>query len=100
MLDIKVGSIETVMVDVNDSLDNLITLVGTGAVYTVQDKSGNIKMNNQNVIVQAPDLMVARCLIDTTAGGNWSPGHYFLYIRFTASPDSPRLGPLEFKVNP
>jgi hypothetical protein len=100
MLNLRIGTQETLLVDVEDTLGNLTTLVGSGAQYDVEDKNGNFKMQNQTVIVDVTKPMQARCHVDTTVGGNWSPGRYFLYIHYNASPDSPRLMAGEFKVNP
>lgn len=103
MESIAVGTKQDLIVDVNDLLENINDLNGTTPRYDVKDKSGVFKMQDQvpTVITNAEgDLMRLKCLIDTTAGGSWASGRYFLYVRFTAAPESPVLGPLEFKVNP
>jgi len=97
MESITVGSKEDLIVDVTDTMGNYADLSVLTPKYDVKDKAGVMKMNNQNPIAIGMRL---QCLIDTTAGGNWTPGHYFLYVRFTAAPEAPVLGPLEFKVNP
>lgn len=97
MLEIKIGSEETALVDVTDSLENLTDLSGATPRYDVFDKAGTIKINGGIPTIDSSAPMTARCLINTAG---WEAGHYFLYLRFLASPDSPRLGPLEFKVNP
>jgi len=97
MESITVGTKETLIVDVTDRLGNLTDLSAATPRFDVKDKNGVFKQQDQVPVVVG---MQARCLIDTTAGGSWTPGHYFLYVRFTAAPDSPVLGPLEFKVNP
>lgn len=100
MLDLRIGTQETLLIDVTDELNNMSDLSTASPRYDVKDHGGNYKMQDEIPEVQAPNLMTARCLIDTTAGGLWQPGRYSLYLRFNASPDSPVLGPLEFKVNP
>jgi len=96
MLDIKIGSTETLLVDVTDSLGNLTDLSTTNPRYDVIAHDGTVKINNASVVV-GTDKMLAQCPVNTTG---WNPGRYNLYIRFTFNPDAPRLGPFEFKVNP
>lgn len=97
MESVTIGSKEELIVDVKDLIENYTDLSALAPRYDVKDKAGNVKMNNQVPIV---NLMRLRCLIDTTLGGNWVAGRYDLYVRFTAAPEAPVLGPLEFKVNP
>jgi len=100
MESITIGSIEELIVDIDDTLNGVTDLTTLSPRYDVKDKAGNVKMNNQVATVDAVNKMRLHCLIDTTLGGNWASGHYFLYPRFTAAPESPNVGPLEFKVNP
>jgi hypothetical protein len=100
MLDLRSGTAETLLIDVEDKLGNLTDLSGAAPRYDVYDKDDNLKLTNLTPIVDPLQPMTARCLVDTTIGGNWAAGHYRLYLRYLASPDSPRLGPFEFKVNP
>jgi hypothetical protein len=95
MEEIRVGSIEVLVVDVTDKLENLTTLPPTTR-YDVFDKAGNGKMVDMIPVIAG---MRAECIIDTSAG-TWTPGYYFLYLRFSSNLEFPRLGPLEFKVNP
>lgn len=97
MVNIKIGSTETLLVDVTDTLENLTDLTGATPRYDVFDKNGAVVVNNQVPTIDPAAPLTARCLVNATG---WTSGHYFLYLRFLASPDSPRLGPLEFKVNP
>lgn len=100
MLDITAGTKETVLVDVTDTLGNLTSLAGATPRYDVKDHAGNYKLQNLTPTVDPLEPLTAQCLIDTTVGGVWTPGRYKLYLRFLDSPDSPVMGPLEFKVNP
>lgn len=97
MLDIKIGSTETLLIDVTDKLENLTDLTSAGGQFDVLNKSGAFVINGSAITVDPAQPLTAQCLVDTSG---WPSGHYFLYLRFNASPDSPRLGPLEFKVNP
>ena len=99
--EITIGSIETLVVDVDDFFDNLISLDGIGCVFDVFARDlVTPKMQNVAITVTAPNFMRARCLVNTTLGGLWTAGKYALYLRFPANPDTPRLGPLWFQVNP
>jgi hypothetical protein len=100
MESITIGSIEELIVDIDDSLDGVTDLTTTSPRYDVKDKLGNFKMSNQVAVVDPVNKMRLHCLINTTLGGNWVAGRYFLYPRFTAAPEAPNVGPLEFKVNP
>ena len=97
MLDIKVGTTETLLIDVTDKLGNLTDLSTTNARYDVYDHNNTQVVNNAVVTVDPLEPLTAQCLINTTG---WTPGRFKLYLRFTFNPDVPRLGPFEFKVNP
>lgn len=97
MLDVKVGSTETLLVDVSDALGNLTTLVSTIPRFDVFDSDGTPKVTNGTPTIDPLKPLTAQCLVNTAG---WVPGHYDLYLRFTFNADVPRLGPLEFKVNP
>lgn len=100
MESINIGSKEDLIVDVTDVIQNVDDLTATNPRYDVKDKAGNFKMTNQVAVVDAIKKMRLLCLIDTTAGGLWVAGRYFLYVRFTNAPEAPQIGPFEFKVNP
>jgi hypothetical protein len=100
MESITIGSVEQLIVDVDDTLNGISDLTSLSPRYDVYDRNGAVKMNNQTAVVDSINKMRLLCLIDTTSGGNWVADHYFLYVRFTAAPETPRVGPLEFKVNP
>lgn len=99
MESIVIGSKETLLVDLEDTLGNLTDLTGVGITYDVKDETGTDKISDADIVVQPSAPMTARCLIDTSTG-TWEAGHYFLYLKFSLDPDAPILGPLEFKVNP
>jgi hypothetical protein len=94
------GSIETLLVDIEDVLGNLTDLSTTTPMFDVKDSSGNLKQNNVVVTVDPAEPMRAECLVNTTVGGLWTAGKYYLYVKYTANPDAPILGGMEFHVNP
>jgi hypothetical protein len=97
VIDLKVGTTETLLIDVKDTLGNLSDLNDGGPIYDVYDANDVQKYNGAVATVDPSAVMTAHCLVNTTG---WTPGHYRLYLRFVAAPDSPRVGPFEFKVNP
>lgn len=99
MESITIGSIEELIVDIDDILNGVTDLTTTNPRYDVKTKTGTFKMNNQVAVVDAVNKMRLHCLIDTVTGGLWASGHYFLYVRFTAAPETPQME-FEFKVNP
>lgn len=94
------GSVETILVDVEDVLGNLTDLDVAGAQFDVKDTAGVYKMQNVDITIDGARPLRAKCLVDTTIGGIWTAGKYFLYVHFTNNLDTPILGPLEFSVNP
>lgn len=100
MESIAIGSQEEMLVDVGDLLGNVSDLTATNPRYDVKNKTNNFMMQNQVALVDSVNKMRLHCLIDTVTGGLWPSGRYLLYVRFTAAPESPVLGPIEFKVNP
>ena len=97
MIDVKVGSTETLLVDVDDALGNLTDLSTAIPRFDVYGPDGSIKVNGGVPTIAPAKPLTAQCVINTTG---WTPGRYDLYLRFTFNADVPRLGPLEFKVNP
>jgi hypothetical protein len=94
------GSIETLLIDVTDRTGNLTTLAAAAAQFDVFDRAGNAKMSNVAIQTYVAFPMRAGCRVDTTLGGLWTPGKYYLYLEYTANPDAPILGGLEFNVIP
>jgi hypothetical protein len=97
MIDIKVGSTETLLVDVDDALNNLTNLATAIPRFDVYASDGTQKINSGVPTIDPLRPLTAQCLVNTTG---WMPGRYSLYMRFTFNADVPRLGPLEFMVNP
>jgi hypothetical protein len=93
---LPVGTKEYLIVDVDDLLNNLITLDGTNPRYDVKDPSGNLKYNQA---IATNQVMRLYCIIDTALGGLWIAGSYRLYVNFTTAPELPRLGPFQFTVD-
>lgn len=88
---INQGSIETMIVDVVDVLDQL-TVLPAGARYDIFDTDGNSEQAN---LVPTINGMTALCVIDSTG---LAIDDYDLYLTFTSAPDTPRLGPYRFRV--
>lgn len=97
MIDIKIGSTETLLVDVTDALSNLTDLTTAVPRFDVFASDGTQKVNNGVPTIDPARPLTAQCLVNTTG---WTAGRYDLYLRFTFNADIPRLGPLEFRVNP
>jgi hypothetical protein len=93
---LTLGTKEQVVLDITDRLKNLTTLNGTNPVYDLRREGDDWKI--QNVAVTNTGMR-AFCLIDTTGWTVDDVGTYQLYIKFSASPEIPRLGPFEFKVD-
>lgn len=100
MESITIGSKEDLIVDVKDTLENVSDLTTTNPRYDVKNKAGNFMMTDQIAVVDPINKMRLLCFIDTVTGGLWPSGRYDLYVRFTNTPETPVLGPLEFRVNP
>lgn len=101
MEEYAVGTIEYFIVDVADHLFNLTTLdvynltfdcradppVYAGDPPLVEWKYKDEPATNDGMKIQ--------CLMDTT---DWEVGVYLLWAVIEASPESPRLGPFEFRM--
>jgi hypothetical protein len=93
------GTIEWLIYDVTDKLNNLTSLVGTTPTFDVYD-TGGVK------IVTAAALttngMQCYALIDTT-NVNYSPNAtvpYQVFLRFVTGPETPYLFGGDFFVDP
>lgn len=93
------GTVENVVVEVDDKLDNLLTLVGTIPMFDtrLEDEEDDTIFIEQNVSATVDGLR-AYCLIDTTQD-IYIEGDYELYLHFTNLPEAPRLGPMKFTVD-
>ena len=98
--DLVRGTTETLLVPIEDDLLNLTTLAGTSPVFDVKTKQGTFMITDAGVTFDGGEPLKAKCLVNTNLPTLWPAGRYFLYIKFTATPDVPILGPLEFHVNP
>lgn len=96
-VNITQGTIETILVDVTDRTGQVLSLTGLAPRFDVKDESGAYMMQN---VAATNAGMIAQCLINTNVPSLWPVNTYFLYLRFTASPETPVLGPLPFTVNP
>lgn len=89
------GTKEEILIKIGDRLD-LVTALGplnpTFSVYAPDDTP------KQTDIPATVEGMTAKCLVDTTVGGNWPSDEYRLYLKLTPSPQAPLLGPVGFKV--
>jgi hypothetical protein len=96
------GTVEYLIVDLHDELEEVDTLIGTGLKYDVKNRDGtDIDGNVFNQLSGTVDVtfpMQARCLIDTTPA-TILEAQYQLFINFDAFAESPRLGPFEFQVS-
>lgn len=88
---INKGSIETMVIEVIDVLQNLPTLP-VGTRYHVFDTDGNSEQAN---LIPTIDGLTAQCVIDSTS---LAIDDYDLFLVFSAPPDTPRLGPYRFRV--
>lgn len=95
MYKLRSGSIEYILVHVGDRLEDVSALTGLTPTFSVYANDDTPK---QVDAVAAIDVMTAKCLVDTTLGGNWPSDKYHLYLKLSASPEAPILGPVTFLV--
>jgi hypothetical protein len=98
-IELNAGTIETVVVEVEDVLETLGDLEAAGAEFVVKDSAGAEKQAATAVTTEPGEPLQARCVVDTSTGGVWEAGKYYLYLMFTNAPDAPILGPQELLVN-
>lgn len=96
MQEYPVGTIEYFVVDVTDRLDAITTLNGYTITFDVKFRETQAAKYTAQAATN--DGMKILCLIDTNHGGAWAVGPYQLWVTINATPESPRLGPFEFKV--
>lgn len=89
------GSKEYILITLGDRLDTVTALGPFNPTFSVYDPDDTPKQLNVAADVVG---MIAKCLVDTTQGGNWASNKYRLYLKLTASPEAPELGPVEFRV--
>lgn len=94
MESITLGSVETLIVDVQDQVAGIVALPG-GTTFEVR--------NDANLVVQSGAAtttgMRASCLINTTLVG-YVVGRYRLYLAFASGMEIPKLLAGHFEVNP
>lgn len=92
---LTVGTKEYLPIKVKNILGSFTTLSGTGLNYDLyQDNEAETA-----IVTGQPadnDGMIALPLIDTAT---LTEGDYKVFIRFTALPEVPRLGPFYFRVD-
>lgn len=98
--DLVRGTIETLLVPIEDDLENFNTLAGSNPTFDVKTRQGTNMITAQTVTFDGGEPLKARCLVNTNLPILWPAGKYFLYITFNDIIDIPVLGPLEFHVNP
>lgn len=94
MQEYPVGTKEYFVVDVTDRLGAVASLDPYLLTFDVKFREdGTAKYTAQPAI---NDGMKILCLLDTTG---WAVGPYLLWATIVATPESPRLGPFDFKIN-
>lgn len=99
-IDVTQGSIETLVIDLDDALDNLSDLSGTGCEFQVRKHDNTVIQDWSPIQTYVAKPMRAGCLVNTTVPSLWASSRYGIYLRFTANLDTPVVGPFEFSVNP
>lgn len=92
------GTKEYLLVTVGDRLEDVDDITSLNPTFSVYAPDDTLKQTNVVASVDADNKLVAKCLVDTTAGGNWASNIYRLYLKLTATPEIPLLGPIPFKV--
>lgn len=91
---ISKGSVETLVVELYDRLDEVTDLAANNPRYTVIEVStGDTKYTDQ---AATTDIMNVLCQIDTTT---WTEGDYDLFVRLTIGSDTPYLYAGRFRVD-
>lgn len=98
--DLTRGTVETLLVDVEDFLENMLTLVGTGPLFSVKARAGTPMITDSAVTIDPAEPLRAQCLVNTNVPTLWPAGKYYLSLKFAFVPDAPILGGMEFHVNP
>lgn len=95
MITLIQGTIENLLVDIEDRSENLLTLDGTDPKFSIRPRFGDDDswvVENESA---SDDDLRAFCLINTVG---WDTGEYELYIEFQNLPEAPKLGPMFFEV--
>jgi hypothetical protein len=99
-IDVTQGSIETLIIDLDDAIDQLTDLSTTSCTFEVKDRAGAVKQAATAIVTYGGHPMRAGCRVDTTQPSLWPSSRYSIYLTFTDNPDTPVVGPFEFSVNP
>lgn len=97
------GTKEYLEVDLVDALGILTDFSGTSPTFDVEPEDtgdlGTYYIAQAAVVTQNNKVL---CLVDTSTGGPtgalWVVGNYKLFVKFTTSPEVPRVGPFTFQV--
>ena len=92
------GTKEYMLVSVGDRLEDVVDLGPLCPTFTVYAPDDVPKQTNVPAEVDTDNKLVGKCLIDTTSGGNWASNVYRLYLTLQAGSETPKLGPVKFKV--
>lgn len=92
------GTKEYMLVTIGDRLEDVIDLGPLSPTFSVYDPDDVLKQTNVPAEVDTDNKLVCKCLIDTTSGGNWVSNEYRLYLTLSAGSETPKLGPVKFKV--
>lgn len=100
---IRKGSVEPLLVGLNDRLRNVSDLdVVPGKLYDVRRKVDDAAVQTNEVWVVDEDYpMYAICMIDTTLGGYTTDSQnneFKLYVKWEGSGEQVVKGPLYFRV--
>ena len=89
------GTKEYAVVEVEDALNTVNNLAALSPEFKVLNPDPIDTDKLAWATVTVVNLMKLHCLIDTTG---WTGGTYRLFVRFTATPEIPWLGPYEIDV--
>ncbi|SRR6266576_1063114 len=90
------GTIEHLIVQVKDRLNNVSNLETLTPRYDIRREGGTEYLFT--ALSATVIGMTLYCLVDTTPDG-YTNGTYELFVYFDNLPEIPRLGPFEFDVN-
>jgi len=92
------GTKEYILVTVGDRLEDVDDITSLSPTFSVYDPNDIQKQTDVVAQVDTDNKLIAKCLVDTTVGGNWPSNIYRLYLKLVANPEVPVLGPVPFKV--
>jgi len=92
------GSKEYMLVTIGDRLEDVIDLGPLSPTFSVYAPDDTLKQTNVAAEIDTDNKLVAKCLVDTTVGGNWPSNIYRLYLTLQAGSEVPKLGPVTFNV--